>query len=307
MTVNPTLEAAAQSKEERISIKRTSKSRLIVRRFCRNKQAVLGVVIVLLMALYATFGELFSSWKYDELDFLNLKKPPSAEHWFGTDIVGGDLFSLTARGLGRSLMIGFIASIGITVIAAFVGTAIAYFEGRVEKVGTWILDLLLVIPTFFLLAIMVSSASGNDGWIWLTFALVIFGWIGYARVIRSIAQSLRDREYVSAARFMGVGHLTVLRRHLIPNLGSILIIHTVLGVVYAVGAETGLSFIGLGITPPDTSLGALIKYGSATLQTAPWLFLIPAAFLLALCYSMTKIGDGLRDALDPSSESGGKA
>lgn len=307
MTINATIEASNQDGEDRITVKRTSKHRLILRRFCRNKQAVIGVFIVILMILYSIFARYLTEWDYDEPDFLSLKDPPSSEHWLGTDVVGGDLFVLTARGLGRSLMIGFIASIGITVIAAFVGAAIAYVEGWAEKAGTWILDMLLVVPTFFLLAIMVSAAPGTSGWIWLTFALMIFGWIGYARVLRSIAQSLRDREYVAAARYMGVKPLTILWRHMIPNLGSILIIHTVLGVVYAVEAETGLSFIGFGITPPDTSLGVLIRAGSATLQTAPWMFLTPALLLLALCYSMTKIGDGLRDALDPSSESGGKA
>jgi peptide/nickel transport system permease protein len=167
--------------------------------------------------------------------------------------------------------------------------------------------MLLVIPTFFLLAIMVKGATGTSGWLWLTAALTIFGWVGYARILRSIALSLREREYIAAARFMGVPSLTILRRHMIPNLGSILIIQTVLGVVYAVQAETGLSFLGFGITPPDTSLGVLIRAGSSTLLTAPWMFLVPAALLLALCFSMTMVGDGLRDALDPSSASAGRA
>ena len=188
------------------------------------------------------------------------------------------------------------------MIAAFVGTAVAYFEGWREKVGVWIIDMLLVIPTFFLLAIMVKGATGTSGWLWLTAALTIFGWVGYSRILRSLALSLREREYVAAARFMGVPSFTILRRHMIPNLGSILIINTVLGVVGAVQAETGLSFLGFGITPPDTSLGVLIRAGSGTLLTAPWMFLEPAALLLALCFSMTLIGDGLRDG---STELGG--
>jgi peptide/nickel transport system permease protein len=264
-------------------------------------------VLFVLLALLAIVGPFIAQWEYDDPDFLALKQPPSAAHWLGTDVVGADMFSLSVRGLGRSLMIGLIASLGITIIAAFVGTAIAYFEGWREKVGVWIIDMLLVIPTFFLLAIMVKGASGTNGWLWLTGALTILGWVGYARVLRAIALSLREREYVAAARFMGVRSLTILRRHMIPNLGSILIIHTVLGVVYAVQAETGLSFLGFGITPPDTSLGVLIRAGSGTLLTAPWMFMVPAGLLLALCFSMTMIGDGLRDALDPSSASAGRA
>lgn len=298
---------APASQDERVAIQRVSKGRLIVRRYLRNKSAVLGLVIFLLLVVFALFGKYLATWEYDELDFMAIKKGPSGEHWFGTDTAGGDLFALTVRGLGRSLLIGVLASVGTTILAAFIGTAIAYFEGWFEKVGTWILDMLLVVPAFLLLAIVVQATSGANGWIWLTVGLTALSWPMYARIIRSLALSLREREYIAAARFMGVPSLTILRRHMVPNLGSILIIQTVLGVVYAVEAETALSFIGFGISPPDTSLGLLIKNGSGTLQTAPWMFLIPAGLLVALCFAMTMIGDGLRDALDPSSESGGKA
>jgi peptide/nickel transport system permease protein len=299
--------ASTVEKEQRAVLQRVPIGTLIVRRFCRNKPAVFGFAIFVLLALLAVVGPFIAHWSYDDPDFLALKQPPSAAHWLGTDMVGADMFALAIRGLGRSLLIGVIASFGITAIAAFVGTAVAYFEGWPEKIGVWLIDMLLVIPTFFLLAIMVTGASGTSGWLWLTLALTLFGWVGYARVLRSIALSLREREYIAAARFMGVRSLTILRRHMIPNLGSILIIHTVLGVVYAVQAETGLSFLGFGIRPPDTSLGVLIRAGSGTLLTAPWMFMVPAALLLALCFSMTMIGDGLRDALDPSSASSGRA
>jgi peptide/nickel transport system permease protein len=297
----------AAERAQRAVVQRVPKSTLVARRFARNKVAVAGLVIFLLLALLAVAGPFLARFGYDDLDFGALKQPPSATHWLGTDIVGADMFALTVRGLGRSLLIGVIASLGITLIAAFVGTAIGYFEGWREKVGVWIVDMLLVIPTFFLLAIMVKGATGTSGWLWLTAALTLFGWVGYARILRSIALSLREREYIAAARFMGVPSFTILRRHMVPNLGSILIIQTVLGVVYAVQAETGLSFLGFGITPPDTSLGVLIRGGSSTLLTAPWMFLEPAALLLALCFSMTMVGDGLRDALDPTSASAGRA
>ncbi len=265
-------------------MQRVPKLTLIARRYARSKSAVAGLVLFALLVLLAVAGPFLTKWSYDDLDFLALKQPPGAAHWLGTDIVGADMFALSVRGLGRSLLIGLIASLGITVIAAFVGTAVAYFEGWREKVGVWVIDMLLVIPTFFLLAIMVKGSTGTSGWLWLTAALTIFGWVGYSRILRSLALSLREREYVAAARFMGVPSFTILRRHMIPNLGSILIINTVLGVVGAVQAETGLSFLGFGITPPDTSLGVLIRAGSGTLLTAPWMFLEPAALLLALAF-----------------------
>jgi peptide/nickel transport system permease protein len=307
MSATNVFQPSSVEREQRATLRRVPKSTLIVRRFCRNKPALGGLIVFTLLALFAIVGPYVGRWSYTDLDFLALKQPPSVDHWLGTDVVGADMFALAVRGLGRSLMIGLIASFGITIIAAFVGTAVAYFEGWREKVGVWIIDMMLVIPTFFLLAIMVKGATGTSGWLWLTAALTIFGWVGYSRILRSIALSLREREYVAAARFMGVGSFTILRRHMIPNLGSILIIQTVLGVVYAVQAETGLSFLGFGITPPDTSLGVLIRAGSGTLLTAPWMFFVPAGLLLALCFSMTLVGDGLRDALDPKSASGGRA
>ncbi len=293
--------------EERIAVQRTSKGRLILRRYLRNKLAVVGLVIFLFLVFMAIFGSRFGKYDYSDTDFLSLNKPPGGDHWLGTDGAGGDMYARLIRGLGRSLMIGVIASVAVTIIAAIVGTAIAYFEGWPEKVGTWLLDMCMVIPSFFILAIMTSRASGTNGWILLCAALTLFGWFGYARILRAIALSLRDREYITAAKFMGERSFTIIFRHMIPNLGSILIIHTVLGVVTFIEAETSLSFIGFGITPPDTSLGTQISDGVASMLTAPWLLIEPIVVLLALLFSMTFIGDGLRDALDPSSESGGRA
>ncbi|HET8599545.1 MAG TPA: ABC transporter permease [Segeticoccus sp.] len=306
---NPTdgalLEKVAE--DSRPQIRRVSKGTITLRRYLRNRPAVLGLVIFLLLVLFAAFGSFIAKFPYDQQDFLNLSTGPSAEHWFGTDVAGGDVFALTIRGLQRSLMIGVISSVGMTVIAAFVGTAVAYFEGWTERIGMWLLDMLLVIPSFLVLAVLVKNSSGSNGWFMLTLALMGFGWIPYARILRSIALSLREREYVQAAKFMGERDLTIITRHMIPNLGSILIIHTVLGVGYSITAETGLSFLGFGVKPPDISLGVLIHNGAGSVLTAPWIMAIPSVFLIVLLLSMTLIGDGLRDALDPASSSGGKA
>lgn len=308
MTNTSTVSTQIIQQDARLARRPMSKRRLIVRRFVRNVPADLGVVIFLFLVLLAVVGPFISPWEYDELDFLALTEPPSAEHWLGTDVAGADMFALSVRGLGKSLMIGVIASLGSTIIAAIIGTSIAYFRGWTERIGMWMIDMLLAIPTFLLLALVVSAFGGGaNGWIALTMVLMLFGWFGYARVLRSMTLSLREREYVKAAKYMGVPSAKIITRHLIPNLGSILIIQTVLGVVIAVLAETGLSFLGFGIQPPDTSLGVLIKEGSGTLLTAPWMLWVPMVLLVALTFSMTLIGDGLRDALDPTSQSGGKA
>jgi peptide/nickel transport system permease protein len=307
MTDQTVLLEASEPESAQGPIRRTSKGVIILRRFLRNRMALVGTGLFLLIVLFAIIGPFIAPYSYSYTDFLNLSTPPDSNHWFGTDTVGGDLFARTVRGLQRSLMIGVVASVGATVIAAFLGSAAAYFEGWTGKALVWIIDMLMVIPPILLLAMVAMASSGNGGWLFLSLALMFINWVPYSRILRSIALSLRDREYVMAAKFMGVRDLTIIRRHLIPNLGSILVIHTVLGIVYAISTETGLSFLGFGVKPPDVSLGVLIKDGAGTTLTAPWQLVIPSLLLVALLWSLTLIGDGLRDALDPSSQSGGKA
>ncbi|WP_314686413.1 ABC transporter permease [uncultured Bifidobacterium sp.] len=287
--------------------KRTGRLTLYARRFMRRPSAVVGLVMLGILVFFAVFGGRFGRWSYDEPDFLALSEPPSAEHWLGTTTGGSDLYALIIRGLGRSLSIGFISSIAITIIAALVGTAIAYFEGIVEKIGMWILDTLLVVPSFLLIALIIGGSSGGNDWLWLIFGLTAFGWVGYARTLRTLTLSLREREYIRAARYMGVSSFRIILRHLIPNVGSVLVINTVLGVVAAVNSETALSFLGLGIKAPDTSLGTLLNNGQDVILTAPWVLLFPSLVLILLTFSVQLIGDGLRDAIDPYSRSAGRA
>lgn len=289
------------------NFKRTGKITLYTRRFFRRPSAVVGLVLLVLLILLALFGSKISKWGYDEPDFTALATPPSAEHWLGTTPGGSDMYAMVVRGLGRSLSIGIVSSISITIIAALVGTAISYFEGWFEQVGMWLLDMLLIVPSFLLISLIVSSATGGNDWLWLAFGMTSFGWIGYARTLRTLTLSLREREYVRAAKFEGVSSFRIIVRHLVPNLGSVLIINTVLGVIGAINGETALSFLGLGIKAPDTSLGTLLNVGQSSVMTSPWVLLVPSAVLVVLTFSVQLIGDGLRDAIDPYSRSVGKA
>lgn len=289
------------------NFKRTGKITLYTRRFFRRPSAVVGLVLLVLLILLALFGSKISKWGYDEPDFTALATPPSAEHWLGTTPGGSDMYAMVVRGLGRSLSIGIVSSISITIIAALVGTAISYFEGWFEQVGMWLLDMLLIVPSFLLIALIVGSATGGNDWLWLAFGMTSFGWIGYARTLRTLTLSLREREYVRAAKFEGVSSFRIIVRHLVPNLGSVLIINTVLGVIGAINGETALSFLGLGIKAPDTSLGTLLNVGQSSVMTSPWVLLVPSAVLVVLTFSVQLIGDGLRDAIDPYSRSVGKA
>ncbi|WP_448711735.1 ABC transporter permease [Microbacterium profundi] len=305
--IDPTVAApAGPVLPEQSDTKALSKWTLYTRRFMRNKPAVGGIVIFLLLVLFAIIGPLIAKYDHIELDFLNLGTPPSAEHWFGTTPSGNDTFAQVAIGLQRSLMIAVTVSVGTTIISALVGTAAAYFGGWTEKITLTVIHFMMVIPSFLILSLL-SNRSGGD---WRVIALImifVVGWYFPARVIWTTALSLREREYIHAARYMGVRGMTIVIRHLLPNIGSLLVINFTLGIVGAVMAETGLSFIGFGVKIPDVSLGSLIGSGANTITSAPWLFYFPAAALTLLTVSMALVADGLRDALDPTSAAGGRA
>ncbi|MFC5432692.1 ABC transporter permease [Microbacterium suwonense] len=290
---------------ERIPGKQLSKWTLYTRRFARNKPAVAGIVIFILMVIYSIVVPLTSPYSIEDQDFLNLATGPSAEHWFGTTAGGNDTWTQTAVGLQRSLMIAVTVSVGVTALSAIVGTAAAFFRGRIEQITLLIIHFLMVVPTFLILA-LVSNDAGGD-WRVISLAMIFVSWFFPARVIWTLALSLREREYVDAARYMGVPGMKIVLRHLVPNIGSLLVINFTLGVVSAVMTETGLSFIGFGVKIPDVSLGSLIGYGAATVTSAPWQFYFPALALTLLTVSMALVADGLRDALDPTSAAGGQA
>jgi len=290
---------------ERRPRKRMSKLELYGKRFLRNKPAVWGIVIFLALTLFAIVGPMIAKYDHKYLDFLNISTPPSAEHWFGTNGAGNDTFAQVAMGLQRSLMIALVVSIGTVVLSAIVGAAAAYFGGFVERSTLLIIHFLMVVPTFLILA-MISNSSGGD-WRIIALIMVLTGWFFPARVIWTLSLSLREREYIHAARYAGLSGMKIVIRHMLPNIGSLLVVNFTLGLVTAVMTETGLSFLGFGVKAPDVSLGALIGSGASTMTSAPWLFYFPAAALTLLTVSMALVADGLRDALDPTSAAGGRA
>ena len=305
--IDPTVEAPADPVlPDDSGRKPLSKWALYSRRFMRNKPAVGGIIIFVLLVLFAIIGPFIGRYDHIELDFLNLGTPPSADHWFGTTSSGNDTFAQVALGTQRSLMIAVTVSVGVTVLSAVIGTAAAYFGGWTEKITLTVIHFMMVIPSFLILSLMSNRAGGN----WLVISLImvfVVGWYFPARVVWTTALSLREREYVHAARYMGVSGMRIVLRHLLPNIGSLLVINFTLGIVSAVMAETGLSFIGFGVKIPDVSLGSLIGSGANTITSAPWLFYFPAGALTLLTVSMALVADGLRDALDPTSAAGGRA
>ncbi|PKV89647.1 peptide/nickel transport system permease protein [Streptomyces sp. TLI_146] len=278
------------------------RGRLYLRRFLRNRLAVVGVLIFVLLVAFSVFGGLFTSYAYSDADFAALTQPPSAAHWFGTNQGGNDIYASTVHGLQRSLVIAVSVSVLTVLVAAVVGSSAAFFGGRVEKVTLGVIHFLLIVPSFLILALVSHRLAGD--WRVLIAVLTVFGWMSTARVIWSVSTSLRERDYVTAAEFMGVRPLRIILRHIIPNLGSLLIVNLTLGVVATVLSETALSFLGFGVQTPDVSLGTMLADGAGTVTSAPWLFAFPAGLVVLLTVSMTFVGDGLRDALDPTSVTG---
>ena len=285
---------------------RLTRGQLVRRRFMRNKLAVFGLCNLIFMFLHAFLGPYLSKHKWEDLDYMYLLQPPSREHWFGTTQIGGDVFALTMRGLQKSLIIGLLVAFFSTGIAAIVGAFAGYLGGKIDKAMMWVVDLLLVLPAFLLIAVMSPLYRGKT---WLIFVVLLaaFGWMITSRIVRGMAMSLRERDFIRAARYMGVPTRTIVFRHLIPNVASILIIAATLDVGGTILSETGLSYLGFGIQPPDVSLGSLIADGTNSALTYPWLFCFAGGALVLTVLSVSFIGDGLRDAFDPGASTGAKS
>ncbi|MCW2651623.1 MAG: binding-protein-dependent transport system inner rane component [Mycobacterium sp.] len=278
-----------------------SRRNLVLRRFLRNRPAVVALIllVVLFVGCYALPPLL--PYSYTDLDYTALQQPPTPDHWFGTNSLGQDLFAQTLRGMQKSMLIGVCVAFISTAIAATVGSVAGYFGGWRDQMLMRVVDLLLVVPSFILIAIVTPRTKQSGSVLLLIVLLAGFSWMISSRIVRGMTMSLREREFVQAARYMGVPNWRIIVRHILPNVASILIIDTALNVGVAILAETGLSFLGFGVQPPDVSLGTLIADGTNSATTFPWVFLFPAGMLVLIVLCANLVGDGLRDALDPGS------
>ena len=279
-----------------------TRGRLILRRFLRQKSGLAALVVLVLIFVLAYLGPYLTHWKFDDFDQANILTGPDSNHFMGVDEVGRDVYARTLKGLQKSLVIGLVAALVTTSIAAVAGSLAGYFGRYVDITVVWIIDLLLVLPGFLILAILSPALSGKT-WLWLVVLLAVFGWMVTGRVVRGMAMSLRERDYVHAAKFMGVPSLTIIRRHLLPNMASLLIVDVTINVGGTILAETGLSFFGFGVQPPDVSLGTVLCDAQPLATTYPHVFMFGAGLLVLTVLCVSVIGDALRDAIDPSSGS----
>ena len=277
------------------------RGRLVLGRLLAARWAVAGAVTVLLLFALAFGGPHLIPWDYAAPDYTALRRPPSATHWFGTNGIGQDVFAQTVRGLQKSLVIGLLVALFSTALASLVGACAGYFGGWTDRLLMFLVDLMLVLPSFLLITI-VSPKLRGAGWIAFVALLALFNWMITARVIRSMTISLKAREFVRAAQFMGVRPLRIILRHILPNVASFLIIDATIAVGGAVMSETALSYFGFGVRAPDVSLGTLLAAGTSEAPVFPWLFYFAAGLLVLFVLAVNLVGDGLRDALDPTSE-----
>jgi peptide/nickel transport system permease protein len=277
----------------------TSRRTLVLRRFLRSRSAVIALVILVLLFVGCYALPPLLPYSYQDLDFNALLQPPNAHHWLGTNGLGQDLLAQTLRGMQKSMLIGASVAVISTGIAATVGSIAGYFGGLRDSALMWVVDLMLVVPSILLIAIASIRTRNSANIASLIVLLAVFGWMVSSRIVRGLTKGLRELEFIRAARYMGVSSRRIITRHVLPNVASILIIDATINVGSAIMAETGLSFLGFGVQPPDVSLGTLIADGTQSATTFPWVFLFPAGalVLIVLCTNLT--GDGLRDAFDP--------
>ncbi|NBE92649.1 ABC transporter permease [Nonomuraea sp. KC401] len=278
-------------------VRRRSQGELVLRRFLRHKAAVTSLVLFVAVVLLAFAGG--ALWRYDYADITSaVSQPPSLEHPFGTDNLGHDTFAQVLRGTQRSveiaLLIAFLAGLVGTLWGAFSG----YYRGITDSVMMRIADLVLTLPLLAVAAVLTRATNGS--WWFVALVIAALQWAYVSRVVRGVVLSLREKEYIEASRALGATDRWIIFRHLIPNaLGPIIVNVTIL-VAAAILVETALSFLGLGVQPPDTSLGLLVSEADTAVSTRPWLFYFPGAFIVVIALSINFIGDGLRDAFDPT-------
>ncbi len=267
------------------------------RRLRRNRLAVAGGVVLLLVATAALFGPLLTPYSYDEQDTALGAAGPSWRHWLGTDPLGRDLLTRLLHGGRVSLGVGLAATSVSLLIGVLYGALSGYAGGRTDMVMMRIVDILYALPfTVFVIILMVFFGRN---FIFLFIAIGAVEWLTTARIARGQTLSLRQREFVEAAVCMGFSRARILLRHIIPNMFSIIIIYATLTVPRVMLLEAFLSFLGLGVQPPMSSWGLLIREGVETMEEYPWLLLSPGLLFSLTLFALNAFGDGLRDALDP--------
>lgn len=277
--------------------KKSSITREIWLRFCKNKVAVLGLIILTLIILMAIFADFIVPSEVAKAQSPNILAKPSAEHWFGTDEFGRDLFARIVHGSRYSLFIGVATSLIALVVGAILGASAGYFGGIVDNVICRIVDVFICVPPV-LMSLAVVAALGTNMQN-LIIAITISCVPGNVRLIRSVVMTVADQDYIRAAKSYGCSNSRIIFRYVLPNAMGPIIVNTTMGISQMILSAAGLSFIGMGIQPPDPEWGALLSNAQDFMFTSQYLLFFPGIFILLTSLAFNLVGDGLTDALDP--------
>ena len=291
-----------------------SLSQLTWRRFRRHKPAIIGLIVLVLLVFYALAGALVFSEKYSNFNETSLRlQAPSAKHPFGTDSIGRDVLARTIYGGQISLLIGLTAVVVETFLVILVGALAGYYGGVVDSILMRITEAMLNIPEIFLLIVMAKYFGGkipeldilgrtfSGSVIVIVLIIGLTSWMYLARIVRAQFLSLKENEFVLAARATGTSNFEIIFRHILPNSVAPIVVSATLGVANAILAEAYISFLGLGVQPPTATWGNMLDGANNYLESAPWLWFFPGLLILLTVLSINFLGDGLRDALDPRS------
>src|SRR3954471_16189659 len=268
-------------------------------RFFRHRLAVAGLVGLIIIFGAGIFANFVAPYSYAAIDLNNILHPPTTvdKHYFGTDGIGADEFSRVIYGIRTSLEVGVFVAVVSSIFGLIVGAVAGYFGGLLDNLLMRITDLVLTLPALAILLAVTALLGGGSQWT-ISIILAAFFWTGIARVVRGVFLSLREKEYVEAARASGAGDTRIMFRHILPNTLGPVIVNGTLAVATAILVEAALSFLGFGIKPPTPSLGVLVASGQNNPQKW-WLTVFPGLTIVAIVLCINFIGDGLRDALDP--------
>jgi peptide/nickel transport system permease protein len=270
---------------------------VIWNRLKTNRFALVGAAIVACLFLLSIFAPYLTPYSPDGLDAYHVLLPPSADHWLGTDELGRDVLTRIIYGARISLKVGFVA-VGIAVVIGSVaGLCAGYYGGWIDQVIMRFVDIMLCFPAFFLILAVIALLEPSIWYIMIIIGLT--GWMGVARLVRAEVLSLKERDFVLAARGIGASDLRIIFRHILPNAMSPVLVAATLGVAGAILTESALSFLGIGVQPPTPSWGNMLTAGKDYLEFAWWLSLFPGMAILVTVIAYNLVGEGLRDALDP--------
>jgi len=295
------VEAAASggAVDREFTVVRRSQSSLVLRRFLQHRLAVVSIVVFFFLVLVSVFGNVL--WHYSSTTITDdLSLSPSLKHPMGTDSTGHDLLAQVLAGTRVSMSVALLVAALSTAFGTVFGALSGFYGGRVDALMMRVVDLLLTVPSLAILVCLSTLLAGGGGDP-TTIALILasLSWLSIARVIRGLFLSLREKEYVEAARCLGATNRRIIFRHLLPNAVGPIIVNATITVAFAILAETGLSYLGFGIKYPSTSLGLLISVGQSAASTRPWLFYFPGLVIILIALTVNFVGDGMRDALDP--------